>query len=159
MADIQHFPLMIAGLDKKGDHTLEVKSPFNDQIIGTAEQSDEKAIEHALTTASRLFTDRRNWLPIPVRLAILERAIHIMEARAEELAADSANEGGKPLIDSRIEMTRCIDSIRLCVDSLRSESPKPVPMGINPASQHRLTVIKKEPIGMSLLPLVHLTTL
>ncbi|NOQ93458.1 MAG: aldehyde dehydrogenase family protein [Methylophaga sp.] len=148
MADIQHFPLMIANLDKKSEHILEVKSPFNEQVIATAEKADESDIEQALTTASRLFTDRRNWLPVSARLSILERAIQLMEARAEELASDSANEGGKPLVDSRVEMTRCIDSIRLCVDSLRSETPTAVPMGINPASQHRLTLMKKEPIGV-----------
>jgi len=148
MADIPHFPLMIAGLDKKSEHLLEVKSPYNDQVIGTVEKADESDIEHALTTANRLFSDRRNWLPVSARLAILERAVHLMEDRAEELATASANEGGKPLIDSRVEMVRCIDSIRLCIDSLRSETPTPVPMGLNPASQHRLTVMKKEPIGV-----------
>jgi len=148
MADIQHFPLMIAGLDKKSEHLLEVKSPFNNQLIGTVAQADESDIEHALTTASRLFSDRRNWLPVSARLAILERAVHLMEDRAEELASASANEGGKPLIDSRVEMDRCIDSIRICIDSLRSEIPRPVPMGLNAASQHRLTVMKKEPIGV-----------
>jgi len=148
MADIQHFPLMIADLDKESEHILEVKSPFNERVIATVEQADESDIEHALSTANRLFSDRRNWLPVSARLSILERAVHLMEDRAEELAADSANEGGKPLLDSRVEMTRCIDSIRLCIDSLRSETPAPVPMGINPASQHRLTVMKKEPIGI-----------
>jgi len=148
MADIPHFPLMIAGLDKTSEQVLEVKSPFNDQVIATVEKADGDDIDYALTTANRLFSDRRNWLPISARLAILDRAVHLMEARAEELASASANEGGKPLIDSRVEMTRCIDSIRLCIDALRSETPTAVPMGINPASQHRLTVMKKEPIGV-----------
>ena len=148
MADIQHFPLMIAGLDKKSEHQLEVKAPFDQKVIGTVEQADESDVDHALTTASRLFADRRNWLPVSARLAILERAVQLMEKQAEQLALDSAHEGGKPLIDSRVEMTRCIDSIQLCIDSLRSETSTPVPMGINPASQHRLTVMKKEPIGV-----------
>lgn len=148
MADIKHYPLMIAGLDKVSEHQLEVSSPFNSHVIATVEKADEGDIEVALTTASQLFADRQNWLSVPARLTILERAIHLMEEQAEELALNSANEGGKPLIDSRIEMARCIDSIRICVDSLRSESSKPVPMGINAASQHRLTVMKKEPIGV-----------
>lgn len=148
MADIRHFPLMIPGLDKTSEHQLEVCSPYNGQVIGTVEKADEHDIEFALTTANRLFSDRRNWLPVSERLVILERSVQLMQEQAEELASNSANEGGKPLIDSRVEMDRCIDSIRLCFDSLRSDTPTPVPMGINPASKHRLTVMKKEPIGV-----------
>ena len=148
MADIQHFPLMLAGLDKKSEHQLEVRSPFDNHLIATAEQVDEHDIDYALTTAKALFLDRKNWLSVPQRLTILERAIQLMEEHAEELTLNSANEGGKPLVDSRVEMIRCIDSIRLCLESLRTESPKPVPMGLNVASQHRFTMMKKEPIGV-----------
>jgi len=148
LADIRHFPLMIAGLDKTSENQLDVTSPYSGQVIGTVEQADEDDIEFALTTANKLFSSRRNWLSVSDRLAILERAIQLMQNQAEELAYNSANEGGKPLIDSRVEMVRCIDSIRLCFDSLRSDTATPVPMGVNAASQHRLTVMKKEPIGV-----------
>jgi acyl-CoA reductase-like NAD-dependent aldehyde dehydrogenase len=71
-----------------------------------------------------------------------------MEAEADSLAKGSAEEGGKPLLDSKVEMVRCIDSIRLCADTLRHDVAKPVPMGLNPASQHRFTIMNKEPIGV-----------
>ena len=45
-------------------------------------------------------------------------------------------------------MVRCIDSIRLCLDTLRHDISKPVAMGVNAASQHRLTIMNKEPIGV-----------
>ena len=35
-----------------------------------------------------------------------------MEERAEELALEAAREGGKPLMDSRVEVGRAIDGIR-----------------------------------------------
>lgn len=145
---MQHFPLLIAGRSKKNDSSLDVTSPFDDSLLATVETADLNDIDQALTTASKLFTDRKHWLPTAERIAIFDRAITIMEDRAEELATESAREGGKPLLDSRIEMARCIDSLRTCVDTLRSDCSKPVPMGINGASQHRLTIMKKEPIGV-----------
>jgi acyl-CoA reductase-like NAD-dependent aldehyde dehydrogenase len=145
---MQHFPLLIAGRNKKNNHSLNVTSPFDDSLIATVETAAAADIEQALNTAHGLFRDRSKWLPASERVAILDRAIAIMEGRAEELSIESAREGGKPLIDSRVEMARCIDSIRICVDTLRSDCSKPVPMGINTASQHRLTMMKKEPIGV-----------
>ncbi len=145
---MQHFPLLIAGRTNKNKHSLDVSSPFDDSLIATVETATIEDIEQALTTASHLFADRNNWLATSERIAILDRAVAIMENRAEALATESAREGGKPLIDSRVEMARCIDSLRTCVDTLRSDCSKPVPMGINGASQHRLTMMKKEPIGV-----------
>lgn len=145
---MQHFPLLIAGRTKKNDHSLDVTSPFDDSLIATVETANLEDIDHALTTASRLFADRDKWLPASARIAILDRAVVMMADRAEGLTAGSAREGGKPLVDSRVEMARCIDSLRTCVDTLRSDCSKPVPMGINGASQHRLTMMKKEPIGV-----------
>ncbi|PHS71517.1 MAG: aldehyde dehydrogenase [Methylophaga sp.] len=148
MAEIQHFPLMIAGLNKTSAHKIEVTSPYDEQVLGTVETADRDDINHALATAHSLFTQRDKWLSIPERITIFERAIALMEDQAEQLALGSAHEGGKPLIDSRVEMVRCIDSIRTCMDGLRSDAPHPIPMGINAASRHRLTIMKKEPIGV-----------
>ena len=148
MNNIQHFPLMIAGITKTSEHQLEVTSPFDDQIIATVETAGSDNVNQVLEIARLLFADRENWLPVPQRIAILERAIAIMQEQAEELALGAAHEGGKPLLDSKIEMARCIDSIRICVDTLRNEVCRPVPMGINPVSQHRLTIMTKEPIGV-----------
>ena len=148
MTDVTHFSLKIAGRTKKNDQQIEVKAPFDGKLLATVETADADDVNLALQTASALFADRNNWLSIPERLGILERAITLMEAQADELATGSAHEGGKPLIDSHIEMVRCIDSIRLCADALRNDSCKPVAMGVNPASQHRFTIMNKEPIGV-----------
>jgi acyl-CoA reductase-like NAD-dependent aldehyde dehydrogenase len=71
-----------------------------------------------------------------------------MTGRAEELAIEAAREGGKPLVDSRVEVSRAIDSIRICIDCLRTESGETVPMGINAASAGRLAFTTREPIGV-----------
>lgn len=148
MTTIPHFPLKIAGRDKTNDAIAEVLSPYDDHVIATVEKADADDIELALKTAKATFDDRDNWLSKPKRIEILERAIALMEQNADALAQGSAQEGGKPLVDSNVEMVRCIDSMRLCVDTLRHDTVKPVPMGINPASQHRFTILTKEPIGV-----------
>ena len=127
---------------------LEVVAPFDRSLIASVETSDADAVEQALDTAHRLFRDRDQWLPASSRIEILEKTVAIMTECAEELAIQSATEGGKPLIDSRIEVTRAIDSIRICVDCLRTESGETIPMGINAASSGKLAFTSREPIGV-----------
>lgn len=147
MTDIQHFPLSIVGA-KVSEQQIDVSSPFDGQLIATVATADGDDVNQALETAHALFANRDGWLSVERRLAILERAMEIMTEQAEELAIGSAHEGGKPLLDSKVEIVRCIDSIRICVDALRNDTCKPVPMGLNPASQHRFTIMNKEPIGV-----------
>ena len=148
MTKVEHFPLMLAGSNKRNDHQIEVKSPYDDHLIATVETAELHDVNQALTTAQALFSDRKQWLSVAERIAILERAVKLMEADADSLAIGSAEEGGKPLLDSQVEMVRCIDSIRLCADTLRHDVATPVPMAINTASQHRFTIMNKEPIGV-----------
>ncbi len=128
--------------------TLEVVAPFDRSPIALIETSDGHAIEQALDTAHQLFRDRSRWLPVYQRIAILEKTAAIMTERAETLAIEAAREGGKPLIDSRIEVTRAIDSIRICIDCLRGVTGETIPMGINTASAGRLAFTSREPIGV-----------
>lgn len=148
MSSIPHFPLMIAGVNKSQAKHAEVYSPYNDQLIGTVDQADQADVDQALATAYGLFRDRSQWLSTVERITILEKAVAMMKDQADTLAAGAAEEGGKPVIDSKVEMVRCIDSIRACIDGLRNDAPQTIPMGINPASQHRLTMMRKEPIGV-----------
>ena len=138
---------MIAG-GSAPSGVLEVVAPFDRSLIASVETSGSEAVDQALTTADRLFRDRSSWLPASRRIEILEKTASIMADRAEELAIESSREGGKPLIDSRIEVTRAIDSIRICVDCLRTESGETIPMGINAASTGKLAFTTLEPIGV-----------
>lgn len=141
------FKSMIAG-DIAAAGRVEVVAPFDRSVIATIETSGADAVEQALDTAYRLFRDRNRWLPRRRRIEILEKTAAIMSERADELAVEAAREGGKPLIDSRVEVARAIDSIRICIDCLRTESGETVPMGINAASAGRLAFTTREPIGV-----------
>lgn len=143
----QHFPLMYAGASSKGK-TLEVVAPWDQKPIATVQTADADAVEGALATAHKLFRNRDNWLTAAKRIAILEKTIELMTERFDELAVEAAREGGKPLPDSKVEVARAIDSVRVCVETLRTQHGTEVPMGINPASTNRLAWTTHEPIGV-----------
>jgi len=105
-------------------------------------------IEKALATAYALFRDRDGWLPLPKRIEVLHKAAAIMEKRFEELALLIAREGGKPLIDARVEVARAIDGVKNCADLPRTHTGNVIPMGVNAASANRVAYTQREPIGV-----------
>ena len=141
------FPLLIPGANTN-DGDLEVVAPFDQELIAIATCADAKATEKALQTASRLFRDRDAWLKPYQRIEILDKAAKIMADRADELAVEAAREGGKPLVDSRVEVARAIDGVKNCVEVLRTEAGAEIPMNLNHASQGRIAFSRKEPIGV-----------
>lgn len=148
MNRFEHFPLMISGASVEEGKPLEVKSPFDDRVIATVATANAEGVEEALRTAAGLFADRGRWVDTDKRIAILEQVIILLKEQAEELALKAAEEGGKPMIDSRIEMARSIDSFRICIDTLRTESANVPVMGVNQASKHRAALISMEPAGV-----------
>ncbi|GMT41391.1 MAG: aldehyde dehydrogenase [bacterium] len=142
----ENYPVMIAGASSSG--TLVVTSPYDGNIIGSVEIANADAIEMALQTADRLYRDRNGWLSGEQRIAVLEKTAVIMQERFEYLAVEAAREGGKPLIDSRVEVTRAIDGVRNCADLLRNETGREIAMGVNPASSGRLAFTHHEAIGV-----------
>ncbi len=142
-----HYALMIDGVSTSA-RTHTVTAPYDDSVIATMDTADSDAIETALQTADALFKDKKNWLSVPTRIAILQKTAQIMFEQAEHLALEAAREGGKPLIDSRVEVTRAIDGIHNCIDCMRNDSGREIPMGINAASQGHLAFTRKEPIGI-----------
>ena len=58
-----------------------------------------------------------------------------------------ANEGGKPLIDARVEVARAIDGVELCIKELSHLTGREVPMGLTPAAAGKLAFTTREPIG------------
>jgi acyl-CoA reductase-like NAD-dependent aldehyde dehydrogenase len=128
--------------------TIPVHAPYDRSVIGEAPTADQAAVERALAAAHGLFRNRDAWLPAPRRIEILERAQALLRERAEELAVYAAREGGKPLVDSRVEVARAADSLKICVETLRTQGGEVVPMGVSPASANRIAFTQTEPIGV-----------
>ncbi|MFC1561364.1 aldehyde dehydrogenase family protein [candidate division KSB1 bacterium] len=138
---------MIQGVSSN-DGSIEVRAPYDDSVIATAATADSAAVDKALQTAFTLYRNRDSWLKPARRIEILENTAAIIKEREEELAVEAAREGGKPLVDSRIEVTRAIDSVKICVETLRTQSGREVPMNLNHASFNRFAYTRFEPIGI-----------
>lgn len=138
--------------DKQGSNpSLDVCSPFDGQLIETLRLQTAADAEQMLVTATRLIRNRDGWLEIDQRIAILQKLSELVAAEAEEFALLIAREGGKPLRDARVEVSRAIDGIDLAAKELlhvmRGEE---IPMGHTAATRGRMAFTQCEPIGVVL---------
>jgi len=142
-----HYPLLTSqtfeGLAK-----INITAPYDERIIATADVANNAATESALATAYTLYQDKSTWLSKTRRIEILNKTADIMQSQRDNLTLQASLEGGKPYMDSQIEVIRAIDSIRLCAECLRNNAGQEIPMGINGASEKHLAVTTHEPIGV-----------
>jgi acyl-CoA reductase-like NAD-dependent aldehyde dehydrogenase len=128
--------------------TLSVNSPFDGREIDQVATADAAHAEDALSAAYALFRDRNSWLSIPQRIEILDKTVSIMSTQIAELTLLAASEGGKPYNDSKVEVIRAIDGVRLCIESLRAHAGSVIPLGTTKATTGRLAFTHKEPVGV-----------
>ncbi len=128
---------------------LTVTSPFDGTLIDTIATHDAPQAMAMIDTACALFKHRDGWLAPYERIAILTKLASLVDVEAEAFALLIAREGGKPLVDARVEVMRAIDGIHLAIKELshvmRGEE---IPMGHTAASIGRTAYTVMEPIGV-----------
>lgn len=127
---------------------LEVNSPFDGALIQRIPVNSADDVEQALTIAHQLFQDRSRWLPAHQRVDILERVVDIMKKQIPELTRLAAQEGGKPIADSEIEVQRAINGVKLAIEHIPQIKGEQIPMGHTASSANRLAFTQREPIGV-----------
>lgn len=128
--------------------TIEVTSPFDGKVVGTVKFSTFEEVEGAIDLAHKTFLDTANWLPRYKRVEILENVMKIMSSQVEELTILCASEGGKPYIDSKVEILRAINGIKIAIEHLSVYEGKEIAMGHTSTSANRMAYTFKEPIGV-----------
>ncbi|MEP3421923.1 MAG: aldehyde dehydrogenase family protein [Erythrobacter sp.] len=126
----------------------EVVNPFDLSPIGSVPTADWETVDGYLAKAEALHKDRSGWKKPHERAAILHKAMEIMTERRDHLAFQIANEGGKPLIDARVEVDRAINGMELCIHEMGAIKGTEIPMGLTPAGDGRIAWTTREPIGV-----------
>ncbi|WP_114750629.1 aldehyde dehydrogenase family protein [Pleomorphovibrio marinus] len=127
---------------------LEIYAPYDKTLIDTIPLMTKEEVEEKLKTAYSLFSDQNKWLPAYQRIAILEKVRKIMEGKVEELTKIAAREGGKPYKDSKVEVQRAINGVKIATEEIPQLNGEQIPMGITASSVNRLAFTVREPIGV-----------
>ncbi|MEM9001665.1 MAG: aldehyde dehydrogenase family protein [Bacteroidota bacterium] len=127
---------------------LQVLSPYDQSLIEEIPLVTKEAVEKALATAHELFTDVSKWIPAHERIAILERTAAIMASQITTLTETAAHEGGKPYVDSKVEVLRAINGVKIAAEHISQLKGEQIPMGLTKSSENRIAFTTREPIGI-----------
>lgn len=129
-------------------NTLAVHAPYDGSLLETLATDDAVQVEEALADAVGFHRRYPAGLPVHERVAILEGAALAMDSDREQLAAQIAREGGKPLVDARVEVERAVDGMKLAAETIRTEAGQVVPVQATAAGAGRLACTQREPVGV-----------
>lgn len=127
---------------------IKVFSPFKQDLIKEIPLNNALDVENALTIASQLHQQHPHGLPAYQRIDILEKLAVLISGRLDELTKLAAQEGGKPYQDSKVEILRAINGVKIAAQTVSQLHGEQIPMGLTPASENRIAFTTKEPIGV-----------
>lgn len=143
----EQYSLMLAGpADAVGQ--LDVFSPYSGELLATVAQAGESHVEAALALASDTFKKRDGWLSTQQRAGILEETAKLMQGEFDSLVHLAASEGGKPFVDSVVEINRAIAGVKMCAEHILSDAGEVVPLIEPQVNISRMAFTQKEPIGV-----------
>lgn len=146
LKEIVKCPLAIKGFDTK--EFADVKSPFTQEVVASVGQADEAAIDAALTYSKETFEKVMKVMPAYKRSEILLKASDLIKANLEDLARTIALEGGKPIRDARIEVSRAANTFAIAGrEALRLDGEQ-LAMDNLPGNEARVGIILREPVGV-----------
>jgi glyceraldehyde-3-phosphate dehydrogenase (NADP+) len=128
------------------DEKIEVRNPYNDDLIDTVPSGDEGDVEAAFQAAEDGFKINRD-MPVHQRISILYKTAEIIRNNQEEFARTIATEGSKTIKEARKEASRCIDTITISAEEARRIVGETVPFDSREGSENRVGYYYRFPIG------------
>lgn len=128
--------------------SLKVFTAYDQKPLETLQRASAADIEAMLKLADETFKDKSAALSIEARCEALYKIKAQMQENKDFLAMQIAKEGGKPLVDAKVEVARAIDGIQVCIEHVRTRRGQQIPMDLNAASTGKLAVTRFEPRGV-----------
>ena len=131
---------------RESKDVLEVRNPYNNEIVSTTFLATERDVNDAIQAAVQAFEETRR-LPSYKRAEILGNIGDGIQKRSEEFARTIALEAGKPIIDARSEVERAIGTFRIAAEESKRMLGEYIPLDISERSKNRTAINKRFPVG------------
>jgi acyl-CoA reductase-like NAD-dependent aldehyde dehydrogenase len=137
--------LLIGGEWVETEEWIDVRSPYDGELVGRVPKAGAEVTRRALDAAERAM---REPLAAHERATILDRVAAELEARHDEVARTICEEAGKPLKAARVEAMRAVSTFTMAAVEARKLAGDLVPMDASPAGVGKLAFTLRIPIGI-----------
>ncbi|MEA3227834.1 MAG: aldehyde dehydrogenase family protein [Campylobacterota bacterium] len=129
------------------ESSSERKSPYNGEVVSTAPICNEDDAKKALKIAQIATKDakastlaqRCNWL--------LDVASKLRQQK-EDIAQTITDEVGKPIAFARVEVERCIETVTLSAETMRTMHGETINTDAMPSGKKTTAFFTREPVGV-----------
>ncbi len=123
------------------------RSPYSKEVVSTYPLCSAEDAKAALKVAERAFEKSRKTL-LSQRIAWLRDVAKRLREEKEIFAETITDEIGKPIMFSRIEVDRCIETIELTADALTHLRGETIPTDATPSGRKSTAFWRRVPAGV-----------
>ena len=141
--------MYLGGAWTDGSAQTAIRSPFDRSVVDTVPLATPAEIETAIASAvrgARAMAD----LSAHRRAEILLAAAHALRARVEEFALVLTREMGKPIVESRGEVGRAVQTLMLASEEAKRVTGEMIPLDASPGGEGKLGFTLRVPCGVVL---------
>ncbi len=128
----------------------KIKNPYNGKVVATFPVCDASDAKEALDIAQEAFRKNRD-IPLSQRVAWLEDVIEGLREQKEDIARTITDEVGKPIASARVEVERCIETLRLSITAAIEQHGETFNTDAMPSGRKTLAFYKRVPVGVAAL--------
>jgi acyl-CoA reductase-like NAD-dependent aldehyde dehydrogenase len=139
-------PIYLAGEWATSDRPLDVRNPYNDDLVGTTYYATRDQLETAIVSAEAVTPVLREMATFE-RAAILTKLAANMRRERDAIARLIALEAGKPIRDSEVEADRGIFTVDTAAEEAKRLDGEVIPLDLLPSSKGRFGMVRRFPIG------------
>ncbi|MFN0243038.1 MAG: aldehyde dehydrogenase family protein [Planctomycetota bacterium] len=140
------YPYYLANRPHEPNHDLAVYDKYTGEIAARVALADAAVMDAAAREAVAA-APPMSALATYERQAILDHCVTRFRERRDELAEVLCIEAGKPIKDSRGEVTRLIDTFRIAAEEATRSYGEVLPMDVTPRARGTTGQWKRVPIG------------
>ncbi|HET8612216.1 MAG TPA: aldehyde dehydrogenase family protein [Sphingomonas sp.] len=142
----QSYPLYLANRPEQPNTDLAVTDKFTGEVATRTALADAKTIDAGIAAAVEAAEPMARMAAYE-RQAVLDHCVRRFTERAEELAQALRIEAGKPIRDSRGEVSRLIDTFRIAAEESTRMTGEVQTLDISPRARGYRGMWKRVPIG------------
>ncbi|MDG1995102.1 MAG: aldehyde dehydrogenase family protein [Emcibacteraceae bacterium] len=126
---------------------IEVRNPENGNVIGRVNDSSSQDALDAVKRAKNAAKAAKA-MPTHQRMKILNAVAESLERDSEEYAKLISEEGIKTIREARKEVTRAVDTLKLCAEEARRLTGSTIAFDQAPGSEDKFGYSLREPVGL-----------
>ena len=147
MANVHEARVFLGSSEVVKEKSVEIKSPYDGEVVTVVSECGADDAKEAVAIAKEAF-EACSKSPLSQRIAWLEDVVKYITQNKEEFAQSIAKEVAKPIAFARVEVDRCIETIKLSISAMIELNGETIHTDATNSGKKTLSFYQREPIGV-----------